>query len=91
MLLITVSRPGESLQFSDFERWQLPVPPGGADEEINGVLVLRFENEQEAIDYAASLQDMQNAADDRGTAKYAAVSLIINAIDDDEFIQSYLK
>lgn len=92
MLLITISRPkGVPVLFADFERYQLPLPSGGADAEVNGVLILKFEDEKEAVDYAKALEDHQNASDDKDTPKYAAISQVINAVYEDEFVRSYRR
>jgi hypothetical protein len=90
MLRITVS-PGTSsgLSFSTFERYGLPAPSSGADAEINDDLVLKFENEEEAITYADQLENLSNELNDKSTPQYTAISDMIMAIRNDEFIQSY--
>ncbi|HEY2581479.1 MAG TPA: hypothetical protein VGI43_06715 [Mucilaginibacter sp.] len=90
MLQITVPSTGPSqLTFSIFERLGLPAPPNGVDAEVNDSLVLKFEDEGEAISYANKLEDMSNNTNDKDTPWYRAVGDIIVAIRNDRFIQSY--
>lgn len=92
MLNITVPQnDNTNLTFSAFERYQLPAPPDGADAEINGDLILKFEDEEEAIVYAAQLQNVANELNDKDTPQYVAISNIIMAIRNDEFVQSYTR
>jgi len=90
MLRITV-RPGTSsgLSFSTFERYGLPAPTDGVDAEINDDLVLKFEDEQDAIAYADQLETLSNELNDKSTPQYGAINDMIMAIRNDEFIQSY--
>jgi len=69
----------------------LPAPPDGADAEINGDLILKFEDEEDAIVYAAQLQNLANELNDKDTPQYVAISNIIMAIRNDEFVQSYTR
>jgi hypothetical protein len=72
-----------------FERFDLPPPPNGVNAEVNDSLVLKFEDEEEAISYADELEDMSNNTNDKDTPRYRAIGDIIMAIRNDEFIQSY--
>jgi len=90
MLQITVPSTGlGQLTFSAFELLDLPAPPSGVDAEINNLVILKFEDEEEAIAYANELEDMCNGINDKETPEYKAISDIIMAIRNDEFIQSY--
>jgi len=92
MLNITVSQnDNTNLSFSAFERYQLPAPPNGVDAEINDDLILKFEDEEEAIIYAAQLENLSNELNDKDTPQYVAISNIIMAIQNDEFVQSYTR
>lgn len=92
MLNITVPQnDNTNLTFSAFERYGLPAPPDGADAEINDDLILKFEDEEEAIVYAAQLQNVANELNDKDTPQYVAISNIIMAIRNDEFVQSYTR
>jgi hypothetical protein len=72
-----------------FERLDLPAPPNGVDAEVNDSLVLKFEDEKEAISYADELEDSLNSTRKKETPQYRAIGEIIMAIRNDEFIQSY--
>jgi hypothetical protein len=90
MLQISVPSTGPSqLTFSKFEQLDLPTPPNGVDAEINDDLILKFEDEEDAISYADELEDMSNGVNDKETPEYKAIADIIMAIRNDEFIQSY--
>jgi len=92
MLRINVPSNTESnITFSAFEKFELPAPPQGVDAEINDDLVLQFEYEEEAIIYWDQLEDLLNQMDDKTTPQYLAISDIILAIKDDEFVQSYSR
>jgi hypothetical protein len=92
MLHITISSNSNSnLNFSTFEEYQLPAPPSGVDAEINNDVILKFEDEEEAIIYAEQLEDLSNELDDKNSPQYIAVSDVIMAIRNDEFIQSYTR
>ncbi|MDR3693699.1 hypothetical protein [Mucilaginibacter sp.] len=90
MLNITVPSDGPSkLTFSLFESYDIPAPVGGADAEINNDLILKFEDEEEAITYAEQLENLANELNDKTTTQYLSINDIIVAIWNDEFIQSY--
>ena len=90
MLRITIpSGTSSGLSFSTFERYGLPAPTSGVDAEINDDLVLKFEDEEEAVRYADHLENLSYELDDKSTTQYAAINDMIMAIRNDEFIQSY--
>ncbi len=92
MLNITVpSNTSSNLTFSTFEQYELPSPPSGVDAEVNNDLILKFEDEEEAIVYAEQLENMLNEIDDNTTPQYLAVNDIIMAIRNDEFVQAYIQ
>ena len=92
MLQIIVPSTGPSqLTFSKFEKFDLPAPLNGADAEINDDLILKFEDEEDAISYADELEDMSNRINDKDTPQYIALGDIIMAIRNDEFVQSYSR
>ena len=92
MLNITVPSDGPSnLTFSSFESYDIPSPRSGVDAEINNNLILKFEDEAEAIDYAEQLENLSNEINDKTTTQYLSINDIIVAIRNDEFIQSYSK
>ena len=90
MLRITVpSGTSSGLSFSAFVRYGLPAPSSGVDAEVNDDLVLKFEDEEDGITYADQLENLANELNDKSTLQYTAISDMIMAIRNDEFIQSY--
>ena len=56
MLIIEVSSDGRSpLTLTELNKYNIPAPPDGFDPEINNAVVMKFEDEQEAIDYSYEL------------------------------------
>ena len=50
MLHINIpSNTNSNINFSSFEQYELPAPLSGVDAEINNDLILKFEDEEEAI------------------------------------------
>ena len=73
MLHITIpSNSRSNLNFSTFEEYQLPAPPNGIDAEINNDVILKFEDEEEAISYAEQLEDLSNELNDKSSPQYQA-------------------
>jgi len=92
MLNITVPSDGSSrLTFAAFERYDLPAPPSGVDAEINDDVILKFESEEEAVDYAGQLEDLSSGLNNKSSIENIAINDIILAIRNDEFVQSYLQ
>ncbi|HZY35173.1 MAG TPA: hypothetical protein VFE53_00915 [Mucilaginibacter sp.] len=92
MLNILVPSNGPSaLTFSLFERYQIPAPVSGVEEEVNDDVILKFENEEEAIIYARQLENMADEINDKTTTQYLAINDIIAAIRDDDFVQEFLS
>jgi hypothetical protein len=92
MLYINVSSNSNSnLNFSTFEEYELPAPPNGVDAEINNDIVLKFDDEEDAIIYAEQLENLSNGLNDKQSPQYIAISDIIMAIRNDEFVQSYTR
>jgi len=92
MLNIVVPSNGQSgLTFSLFERYGIPAPTSGIEPEINDDLVLKFENEEEAVIYAQQMQNMAEEINDKSTTQYWAINDIIVAIRSDEFVQDFIS
>ena len=92
MLNILIPSTGPSkLSFSLFEEYGIPPPLSGVDEEVNGDVILKFEDEEEAIAYSEQMENMANELNDKSTTQHLAINDIIVAIRDDEFVQSYFK
>lgn len=92
MLRITVPVDASSnLSFAVFEQYELPAPENGADAEVNNDLILKFEDEEDAIVYSDQLEALANELDNKSTPQYRAIVDIISAIRNDEFVKSYLE
>ena len=92
MLKIIVPLQGQSnLSFSFFERYGIPAPPSGVDAEINDDVILKFEDEAEAVTYATQLEDMATELNDKTTTQYLAINDIIVAVMNDEFVQEFTR
>lgn len=92
MLRIEIPCDGPALlDLKKFEQFDLPSPPGGVDSEINGNVVLSFEDEQQAVDYSLELDRYSEAVNDLDSPRYKAAGEIMKAISEDEFVQSYIK
>ncbi len=91
MLRINVSSTGLSeLTFNELEKYDIPRPPSGFDSEINDTVVIKFEDEQEAIAYSQNLDEYAESIDQAST-EYLIITDIINAISNDEFVQAYIS
>jgi hypothetical protein len=92
MLHINISAQGNSnLNFSTFEEYGLPAPLNGVDAEVNNDVILKFEDEEEAIIYAEQLENLSTELNDKQSPQYIAISDVIMAIRNDEFVQSYTR
>lgn len=74
MLRINVSPDGPAkLDYSNFRNYLLPVPPDGVDAEENDRLVLLFDDEQQAIDYAKRINRLSGSQRKAGNELVAAI------------------
>ncbi len=89
--IIVPSNTSSNLSFSTFEDFELPPPPNGVDAEVNNDLILKFEDEEDAIVYADQLEVLASELDDKTTPQYEAIGYITVAIRNDEFVQSYSR
>jgi hypothetical protein len=72
------------------QNYNLPAPSGGFDTEVNGSLILLFEDEQEAVAYLDVLEDYATKLDNNSPEK-TFLNTLIAAINNDEFVQAYLQ
>jgi hypothetical protein len=90
MLRIAVPSTEQSgLTFNSFEKFSVPPPPNGVDAEINNEVVLLFDDEQQAIDYADSLFEVGTNLDNDKTPQKLIVNDIVGAIYNNDFIKSF--
>jgi hypothetical protein len=66
------------------------MPPNGFSSEINNAIVMKFEDEQQAIDYSYELDSYANGIDDKSEEYYISMA-ILKAISEDEFVQNYIQ
>jgi len=91
MLRIDIPSDGlAKLTFNELEKYEIPAPPNGFNSEINNDVIIQFDDEQQAIDYAHDLDAYVDTIDN-ASQEYLVVTDIIKAISDDEFVQSYIQ
>ena len=91
MLVIEISSGGQSpFTLTELNKYNIPIPRNGFDSEENNDVVMKFEDEQEAIDYSYELDSYANSIDNR-SEEYRIVTEIVRAISEDEFVQSYIQ
>jgi hypothetical protein len=90
MLRIAIPATGRSqLNFNSFEKNNIPSPPNGVDAEINNDVLLLFDDEEQAINYAESLYAISDDIDDEDSPQKLAINDIVNTIYTNDFIVSY--
>jgi hypothetical protein len=91
MLVIEISSDGRSpLTLSELYSYNIPVPPDGFGSEINNTVVMKFDDEQDAIDYSYELDSYANEIES-SSEEYHIINLLIKAISEDGFVQSYIQ
>lgn len=91
MLRIEILSNGLSgLTFNELQKSEIPAPRSGFNSEINNNVVIQFEDEQEAIDYAHDL-DVYADSVANTTLEYLIITDILNAISNDQFVQAYIQ
>lgn len=78
------------VNFNELEKYAIPAPSNGFNPEINNNVVISFEDEQDAINYAHDL-DAYAYSIDHASKEYLIIADIIKAIGNDEFVQSYIE
>jgi hypothetical protein len=92
MLRIKIPSDGLSaLDYRKFTQLDVPHPHSGIRPEVNNNVILLFEDEQEAVDYAHQVDGYAESLEDHNSSEYLAASDIIKAIGDDEFVQAYIQ
>jgi hypothetical protein len=91
MLSIAIPSDGRSeLTFNQLEKYNIPAPPNGFSSEINNSVVIHFDDEQEAIDYAHDL-DAYSKSLKHEAPENDIVADIVKAVGNDKFVQEYLR
>jgi hypothetical protein len=85
MLRINVSPDGPSkLDYSNFRDFLLPAPPDGFDAGDDNRLVLLFDDEQQAIDYAREIAKLPGSQRKIGNE-------LVAAIGNNQFVRAYAQ
>lgn len=91
MLKINIPQNGPSaFKHAIFDQYAIPVPPNGTDTELNGDVILLFEDEEEAVKYLDELEDHSSELDSDAPQKLY-INALVSAISSDEFVQAYLR
>lgn len=91
MLVIEIRSDGRfPLTLTELNKYNIPMPPNGFSSEINNAIVMKFEDEQQAIDYSYELDSYANGIDDKSEEYYISMA-ILKAISEDEFVQNYIQ
>ncbi|GGH05062.1 hypothetical protein [Mucilaginibacter phyllosphaerae] len=88
--MLRIDIPSSAIAANVFTQETLPTPPNGTETEINGDLILLFEDEAEAVAYLDELEDYA-AELDGGSPEKTSVNALVSAITNDEFVQAYLQ
>jgi len=56
---------GSGVTFTELEKYEIPTPLSGFNPEVNDTVIMQFEDEQEAIDYAHDLDEFAEALTER--------------------------
>jgi len=91
MLVIEISSDGRlPLTLTELNKYYIPAPPNGFDSEVNNDVIMKFEDEQEAIDYSYELDSYANSIDNK-SEEYHIITELVKAISEDEFVQNYIQ
>ncbi|RFZ94180.1 hypothetical protein D0C36_01075 [Mucilaginibacter conchicola] len=91
MLKIDIPQNGSPVfKTTIFAEYDLPTPPNGTDTELNGDVILLFEDEEEAVGYLDVLEDYSSELDSNAPQKQY-INILVSTISNDEFVQAYLQ
>jgi hypothetical protein len=88
--MLRIDIPSQDVTLRSIEEYQIPSPPNGTDTEINGDVVLLFEDEEEAVAYLDVLEDHAAELDNEAPEKHL-INELVSTITNDEFVQAYLQ
>ena len=88
--MLRIDIPSAEVSARVFDEYSLPTPPNGTETEVNGDLIFLFEDEEEAVAYLDELEDFASDLDDDAPGK-PAINALALAINNDEFVQTYLQ
>jgi len=87
MLVIEIRSDG---RLTELNKYNIPTPPNGFSLEVNNAIVMKFEDEQQAVDYSYELDSYANTIDNT-SEEYQLITAIVKAISDDQFVQNYIQ
>lgn len=91
MLVIELSSDGQSpFTLPELNKYNIPAPPNGFDSEINNAIIMKFDDEQDAINYSYELDSYANTIDNK-SEEYRIITAIVKAISEDDFVQHYIQ
>jgi hypothetical protein len=91
MLVIELSSDGQSpFTLTKLNKYNIPAPPNGFDSEINNAIIMKFDDEQDAINYSYELDSYANTIDNK-SEEYRIITAIVKAISEDDFVQHYIQ
>jgi len=91
MLVIELSSDGQSpFTLTELNKYNIPAPPNGFDSEINNAIIMKFDDEQDAINYSYELDSYANTIDNK-SEEYRIITAIVKAISEDDFVQHYIQ
>jgi hypothetical protein len=91
MLRIPVPSDGLSeLDYTKLSQFDIPEPGNGFRAEVNNLVIMAFDDEQEAIEYAHLIDEYTELLNNQKSEEFLIASDIIKAIGDDEFVQAYI-
>jgi phage gp29-like protein len=88
--MLRIAIPATTISAKVFEQNILPTPPNGTETDVGGELVLLFEDEEEAVAYLDELEDYSTELDNKSPEK-PVINALVSAINNDEFVQAYLR
>jgi len=91
MLIIEITSDSKAaISFNELEKYNIPAPPNGFNAEINNNVVMQFDDEQQAINYAYDL-DVYADSVNLNSPEYRIITDITKAISNDGFVQAYIQ
>jgi hypothetical protein len=88
--MLRIDIPSQDITLRSFEEYEIPSPPSGTDTEVNGDVILLFEDEEEAVAYLDVLEDYAAELYNDAPEKHL-INELVSTITNDEFVQAYLQ
>ena len=88
--MLRIDLQSREISIRNIEEYNLPTPPSGMETEVNGDVILLFEDEEEAVAYLDELEDYATELDNNAPEK-DLINALVSAVNNDEFVQAYLQ